>query len=117
MAIYLLYRRNFRLRRAHLAGIPNFNGTQELDAGSHLVAFDMDGKRLAFSHPTGVRVFAFAELAHIEWTWNVRRNGSKTDNYLNFRLNNIETPLVKVRCNTAGQAEHWLAKIQAILAS
>lgn len=112
--IYLVHRRNTGLRREHLASVPSFKPKYQLDAVSHLVAFDIQGRNVAFAHTSGVRVVSFDALVDVTWHW-IEKNGVKTSNVLTFQLDEISAPLVKVRCNTADQAEQWLAKITAIL--
>lgn len=112
--IYFAHRRNSGLRREHLASVPSFHARYQLDAVSHLVGFDIQGRRVAFAHTSGVRVVSFDVLVDVTWNW-IEKNGAKTNNVLTFQLNEISAPLVKVRCSTADQAEQWLAKISAIL--
>lgn len=109
------YEKEDRGRRAHLEGLhaENFKVTHLLEGGSHYVAFDPESRRVAFATAKSIESFSFDEMADIQWSW-IDRNGKKESNFLHFRMNNITSPLIKVRCTSARQAEHWNAKVQAI---
>lgn len=115
--LWLLYRREDRSRRQLLDGLraQNFSSEHLLEGGSHYVAFDSNSHRVAFATAKGVQLFHFDEMAEIQWFW-IDRNGRKESNFLHFRMNNVVCPLIKVRCTSAQQAEHWNAKVQAIWA-
>ncbi|WP_141107007.1 hypothetical protein [Herbaspirillum aquaticum] len=91
----------------------NFNPQYMLIGASHYVAFDTDSQQLAFASRRGAQLFLFTEMAEIRWSW-LEKGGRRENNDLDFRLNNVNCPLVKVRCTSARQAEEWQAKIQAM---
>lgn len=111
----LLYLRQHKLRHVQLDRLKDmdFEVHHLLDAASHYVAFDSTRHRIAFATNSDVQTFNFSDIADIQWVW-VERNGKKETNFLNFRLNNVGSPLFKVRCLSAHQAEHWNAKLPAI---
>jgi len=115
LSIWALYRREDRARRANLNALKdrNFNPKYILIGASHYVAFDTDSKQLAFASRKSAQLFLFTEMAEIRWSW-FEKGGRKENNDLHFRLNNVNCPLVKVRCTSSRQAEEWQAKIQAM---
>ena len=115
VGVLLLYRREDRARRAHLESLElqNFKPRHCLIGSSHYVGFDTVSRQLAFASRKNVQLFSFIEMTEIQWTW-LEKGGRKENNDLLFRLNNVASPLVKVRCTSARQAEEWQAKIQAM---
>lgn len=115
LGVWLLYRREDRARREHLKSLElqNFRPTQLLIGASHYVAFDTNSKQVAFASRKNVQLFSFSEVAEIQWSW-LEKGGGKENNDLAFRTNNINWPIIKVRCTSSRQAEEWNAKVQAI---
>lgn len=84
--------------------------------GNLVVLFDDTKREIAFVYTDLVIRCSYDNIISHKWSW-VDGNGVRFSNSLNFTLDNVEYPLIKVGNLSEKMAEFWYAKINAILKS
>lgn len=117
LPIYLLFKTAKRDRQAlkHLDMLKK-SGFQvdHLLNGDVKVAFNDLARKVAFVFYDTTVQYNYADITHWQWHW-VEKNARKESNSLHFTLRDKNRPLIKIYRLTSSEAEHWMAKIGAIL--
>jgi len=81
--------------------------------GTPRVAFDDTEKKIAFIFSDDTVFYNYSDIKGWSHLWR-DKNAKKLDNRISFQLNDKDRPLVVVNAY-AVNAEHWMAKLDAIL--
>lgn len=82
--------------------------------GSIKIAFDDGNKKAAFIFRDAILYYAYEDIKQWQWHWR-NSNGRKTHNVIHFTLRDKNRPLIEVANLPPRYAEHWVAKIDAIV--
>lgn len=82
--------------------------------GTVKVAFDDTNKKVAFVFRDDILHYAYEDIKQWQWHW-LNNNGRKTQNMIHFTLRDKNRPLIKVGNLNTRYAEHWVAKLDAII--
>lgn len=83
---------------------------------AHRVAFDDTARQVAFIYVDTEKILKYKYDNIKEWEWqSSSKNGRHIENELIFTLRDKNRPLIKLRCVSSADAEHWMAKLDAIL--
>lgn len=80
-----------------------------------IVVFDDNRREVAFVASNELIRVAYGDVISWQWTWT-EGNGVQFNNHLNFTIKNVRFPLIKIPFRSdSTSAEHWDAKVSAIL--
>ncbi|SFM57309.1 hypothetical protein SAMN05421721_1112 [Ectothiorhodospira mobilis] len=82
--------------------------------GSVKVAFNDATRKVAFVFRDMSLQYDYTDIKQWQWHW-IEKNAVKTNNQLHFTLRDKNRPLIKVGNLSKTEAEHWVAKLDAII--
>jgi hypothetical protein len=75
---------------------------------------DRNKNAILFAWLNKSKMYDFRDVNSYSWDW-INDNGKKTQNFISFYLNDVDTPLIKVQITSANLAEEIFARLQIYL--